>query len=88
MESSICKTCTRPCLGVGTEDHTWGLPSFLWEENTQSESCTLSPGEQCEYYRGAPREVYYVDSFGGRVPDSWLGVGGSPDDCWHRVEIY
>lgn len=33
-------------------------------------------------------EVYYVDDFGGRVPDSWLGVGGSPDDCWHRIEVY
>lgn len=33
-------------------------------------------------------EVYYVDDFGGRIPESWLGVGGSPDDCWHRVEVY
>ncbi len=32
-------------------------------------------------------EVYYVDDFGGRIPASWLGQGGSPDDCWHRVEV-
>lgn len=32
-------------------------------------------------------EVYYVDDFGGKIPDSWLGQGGSPDDCWHRVEV-
>lgn len=61
---SLCKSCLQPCLGVGTEDHNWGIPSCVWGEGEVGESATRSPGEHCNHY--APKGDVYPE------PHNWF----------------